>query len=302
MQLAELEIEGVRRLPRLAWNLRGQRLIFLTGAAGSGKSSVLRAIAGAKEASAPYGSGAVRVERFAGQGSPAKIRMALALTEEEAAAAQLDRAAIDIECALGDGKKVGALTLREKAALRDASGKIGRLVLLDELRLPPHPTLNAEEDARRAVAEEGDSKMLGVHALVGDAHRGADRAAVDALLAALGSGLRLTGTTTRSGVREPALAVPGVDGSVPLSRLSTTERAAALLALAFVALRPRDSIVLWDAPELALGAGAARALAGLLEHDKSNQFVVATGSASLVSAFPQAVAAKLEPAGGGASP
>lgn len=296
MQLAEIELEGVRRLPRLAWNLSGQRLVFLTGAPAAGKSSALRAIAGAKEACAPYGMGAVRLDRFVDAGRTAKIRLRLSLTEEEQRASQLDEPRVELECALGSTRSQSALSLRAKRLLSDSSGAVGRICLLDEpLALPAHPTLRAAEDAARSIAEEGSAKLLGIHALVSDPERSADRSRVNRLLAATGLGLELRGVTTRTGLREPEIAVSGIGEPLPLSRLSSTEKSAALLALLFVAQGPRDSIVLWDAPERGLGPAAARVLGALQAFEPSNQLIVATGSAGLVAAYPQAVAAELAP-------
>jgi energy-coupling factor transporter ATP-binding protein EcfA2 len=287
-------------------------VVVVTGANGTGKTSLLAAIALAKEAAAPYGS----PPDTRGVGSTGGLALEFELSEQERAKHDLDEPRYRI------GVGIGADTSREihprlKQALRTYSREPGslRFELIPaerqlsgarhqadakpegRSRLSMNPTkyeallghvLAAEHEELRRVRD-----LLSSEGMVLNAE-------VDAPFKTLTTNLERLAANFRLRQREHGLQVVTRTGlEHPPSQLGSGDRQLLLFASLFAWLRLENSIVLLDHPELYLDdAQAAKLIPSLLTLGVGNQFIVGSASPAILNSVPDAVKIQL----GGASP
>lgn len=314
MKLLDLHTIGVRGVPDGAYSFTDPGtgaplgVVLITGGPAAGKTSLLEAIAAAKEAIGAYG-GPPETKRLRRAGAEeARITTTWLLTDVELERAQLDEAKQTVTWDLtSSGLRTDAAPgLRRLFASYSRAPGLGKVEYFPTNRrlTPParaafgRPGREAEARARMTRARDKYACILdGLHELALDEASRAARAlresgprealpdmfepieqAITTVLPALrlssfelgdGGGLRFSG---RSGE------VVGLD------ELSDSEHQGVLLALAFRYFGLDHSIVLIDEPELHIHASArVRFLEALAALGRDNQIIAATGAAELVN-------------------
>lgn len=305
MKIARVKTQGVRGVADRTFDFTdpstGAPLDFVvvTGPGGSGKTSLLDAIAAAKEDVAPYGprrSSAPYVRRGA---RAAKIVIDWWLSESERARFGVDRAEIASESILApdvppsDGHDPRLVALLSDY---DHSPEIGKIEYFHE-----HRTIARGATGSSALAPSDQRGLrlgkdlfkyavLPRYVLELCLDGGVGQQAFAERFAALCRTKRLGGVRKTYAGREPYFV--GEDGAeTDVASLSSSEQQALLFAATFLFIGLSGSVVLVDTPELHLASAAvvpfALALRGL---GRDNQLVLATGASELVaSASPASI-------------
>lgn len=313
MKLLDLHTIGVRGVPDGAYSFTDPGtgaplgVVLITGGPASGKTSLLEAIAAAKEAIGAYG-GLPETKRLRRAGAEeAHITATWLLTDVELERAQLDEAKQTVTWDLtSSGLRTDAAPgLRRLFASYSRAPGLGKVEYFPTNRrlTPParaafgRPGREAEARARLTRARDKYACILdGLHELALDEASRAARAlresgprealpdmfepfaqAITALLPALRlSGFELGGGSLRLSGRSGEVVGP--------DELSDSEHQGVLLALAFRYFGMDHSIVLIDEPELHIHASArVRFLEALAALGRDNQIIAATGAAELVN-------------------
>lgn len=316
MKLLELTTAGCR-VPDRTYSLRAangsaQPLVFVTGFAGSGKTSLLACIAAAKEGIAPYGA-PIDARAILRKGcSEGSLRALWRLSDEELAHTGLpDREqATELVIAPSGVERRAVRPLRELFSHHGQEPGLGKLELF-----PAHRRLRAEswrqrhapispaiEDGRRLSLDDDKYAVLArvLHDVaIGGAEQSGAADGPDAsvakdaptelsryqdALSAMVPGLRLASVVAREGGVAVSFARP--DGArVGLAELSSSEEQGVLFALAYAWLRLDHSVWLIDGPEHLVSSPAqADFLSRLSRLGTDNQLIVATGSDTLIAA------------------
>jgi hypothetical protein len=314
MKLCELEIRGLR-VPDRTYSFRGpngapQSLVLITAPPAFGKTSLLRAIAAAKEGFAAYGPPV----DFAGLLRPGATEGLLAadwlLTAEEVKAAGLSAKQQHTEVVFGAGKleRKGEQGLRElwmKTSTEPGVGKMelfpeGRRLGKERWRQRQPPLSGPIEEGKRLSAEPDKYVALArvLHDLAlersereagpgrGDADDGTHGppgfGRFSQAIEQMTDSLRLGSVRLREGTVGVQFTRP--DGSsVGIEHLSAGEEQAILFALMHGWRGLNDSILLIDSPELGVhGAHHADMLARLRHLGSDNQILAATSSEALL--------------------
>jgi len=298
MKLLSVETNGCRGVADRRYMLSSagapHPIVAVTGAEGSGKTSLLDAIAFGKEVVAPYGSPPAAAEIVRPGLDECKIVIEWWLDPDEAAYAANDGAtteAIVRRHGLPDtDADVGLASVLERYGHDPAIGKIDYFP--DDRRIPAHGhgAFDLELDQKMRRLTRGPDKYAALSRFARDALRGEagpERgAALQELFHQLSPRARLAGL---SALGAPVFHGPG-GSETPLERLSTSARMAFLFAATFVMVGLHESVVLIDTPELGLGPDdAARLLRVLRAFAPSTQLVVATRDRGVLElAGPQA--------------
>ena len=326
MKLLDLHTIGVRGVPDGAYSFTDPGtgaplgVVLITGGPASGKTSLLEAIAAAKEAIGAYG-GPPETKRLGRAGAEeARITTTWLLTDVELERAQLDEAKQTVTWDLtSSGLRTDAAPgLRRLFASYSRAPGLGKVEYFPTNRrlTPParaafgRPGREAEARARLTRARDKYACILdGLHELALDEASRAARAlressprealpdmfepfeqAITALLPAL----RLSGFELGDG---GSLRFSGRSGEVvSLDELSDSEHQGVLLALAFRYFGLEHSIVLIDEPELHIHASVrVRFLEALTALGRDNQIIAATGAAELVNSVERGQVIVLSP-------
>ena len=313
MKLCELEIRGLR-LPDRTYSFRGpngapQPLVLITSPPAFGKTSLLRAIAAAKEGFAAYGPPVDLAGLLRPGATEGLLSADWLLTAEEVRAAGLSAKQQHTEVVFGAGKleRKGEQGLRElwmKASSEPGVGQIelfpeGRHLGKDRWRERQPPLSAPIEDGKRLSSEP--DKYLALARVLHDvalerSEREADPSgSVDdgahgppgfgrysQAIEQMTDSLRLGSVRLREGTVSVRFTRP--DGSsVGIEHLSAGEEQAILFALMHGWRGLNDSILLVDSPELGVhGAHHADMLAWLRHLGSDNQIVAATSSEALL--------------------
>lgn len=315
MKLLELHATGVRGVPDGAYSFTDPHtraplgVVLITGDAASGKTSLLEAIAAAKEAIGAYGGppDARRLRRTGAEESCVTTTWLLSDLELEHAHLDEARQTVTWDLTAASSRTDAAVGLRRLFASysrADGLGKVEYFPTNRRLVQPARgafgrPNRDAEVRGRLTRAADKYSCILdGLRELALDEATRAVRA------------LREGGPREdRSGAFEPfeqaiAAVLPhlrlagfdlGDGGGLRFSRragevvalddLSDSEHQGVLFALAFAYFGLSGSIILIDEPELHMHATArVRFLETLAALGRDNQILAATGAAELVSA------------------
>lgn len=266
------------------WDLGGASLVLVTGTGACGKSRWLASLAAHKEMIAAYGSTGWVADL---------VGSALAVTTAEW---QLT----DAEHRFG-GFPGPQTSTEVQHATSEATADPGMLALCDRYRhdlplgrvlwIPPHrlplrspPSLGDERLAERLLALVPDASKLGaslssVRRLARERPSDPVVASVNDLLAAAGTHLSLMGT---NGAGELECHI-GRGERVAVGRLAASEQQLILIATHFVVTKPKESVVLFDAPEEDLAPSRAAALlSAMREREPTNQWIVATSDRLIV--------------------
>ena len=318
MKLVRFDVTGARGVADGAYSFADGRtgapldVVIVTGAPSSGKTSLLQAIAAAKEATGGYGApvdGTRLLRRGAARG---RVEATWLLSEAERAQAGLAEARHTVAWDLASG------TVRA-----DADPRLRRLFAAFS-RAPEHGKLEYFPASRRLVARRplagsrpseaaearlratsDPDKYADLIPALGEVAR-EDAAHLARLVAERGIALRslapsslapyktavatmlpeLRLSEVEPGERSPAVRFVGRDRcAVDLTELSASEEQGVLFALAFRHLGLNGSLVLIDEPELHVHAeGRVRFLQAIVALGRDNQIIAATGSAEIVAA------------------
>jgi hypothetical protein len=315
VKLLRIDLHNVRGAPDGALSFTDTRtgaaldVALITGGTSSGKTSVLEAIAAAKEAVGAYGAPADGRRLLRRGASSGRVEATWLLSEDERARASLEpaqhtilwnvepsSARIDVDPRLrrlfadlardpSRGKVEyfpanRGLDVRDGAPLSEGA--------LTRLRLTREPdkyagllsglralALDAAARARRTVAERGiatRSQLGDMLAPFGDA------------ISAMVPHLRLSDVELEE-ARDGLRFVRRDRTALHLVDLSDGERQGVLFALAFRYFGLSRSLVLVDEPELHIhAADRVRFLQALVTLGRDNQIIAATGSAEIVAA------------------
>lgn len=318
MKLLSLTTVGVRGLPDGTYAFTDPRtgapldVALVTGGPASGKTTLLEAIAAAKEAAGAYGE-PPDPKRFRRAGAPETriaARWALSKREQdEAGFAQAEQTVVWDVARGGSGVDAEPALRRLLARFSRASdrGKLeyfpadrrmtaGRSAAFRRPSEDALPRLRAARDADKygCLADGLRAAALGqatsaAHVLsergvalrqnVPDALRGYKDA-----VAAMVPHLRLHGFDLADGGGS-RFQRRSVDEPLGLEHLADSELHGVLFALAFQYLGLNDSLVLVDEPELHIhAADRVRFLRAVVGLGRGNQIIVATGAAELVQA------------------
>lgn len=294
MRIRAIELQGIRNLPNKTWDLPSRSeadIVVVTGPRGSGKTTFLDAIIAAKEKVAPYGGADARWGNLLPSGQrSAKVRLFFELGKEERERLGAGDELVEIEAIFGESFARNARPSRIVQTLlgRWADEPHGRFVYFHDGRALNGPLqVAADRAAKTNALTTRNSKFAHVYDLLSDPSRGGDRERANTLLQVLCPTLTFLGISNAAGVQEPLLLRASGDRA-HYSQLSSSEREAALFALAFVRPQINDSIILLDRPEAAFGdRGALELVNAILRFGPTNQLVLATGSAELVAAVPR---------------
>jgi hypothetical protein len=333
MKLHELVLQNVRGVPDGRYSFADARtgapldVALVTGGPGSGKTSLLEAIAAAKEAVGSYGA-PIEPKRILRRGAVrGRVETTWVLSEAEQARTGLGaQHAVDWELGEEPSRAEADPALRRLFATysRDpAQGKVEYFPANRTLSEPEHAPLASDASEARLRLGKDPGKYGGLmqrlRALaLEDAARVVDAADTRGIV------LRKDVPDVLAPYREaisallPHLRLDRVDlgpgnGAVrflrrdrlpvELSDLSESERQGVLFALAFQGLGLSRSLVLIDEPELHVHASdRVRFLQALVSLGRDNQLVIATGSAEIAAAAaPGQIIDLSARAGGGAS-
>jgi energy-coupling factor transporter ATP-binding protein EcfA2 len=314
MKLIELRCAGVRGLADGRYSFADPRtgaplpVTLITGAPASGKSTLLEAIAAAKEVVGAYGTPPDPKRLLRPGARDARITATWLLSADERDRAGVDEAEQTVTWELGSLRTDAAPGLRGAFAAYSRSPEHAKLEYFPaNRRIEPRPRsafgLPSVVDPVRTRATRAPDKYAGVidglrEIVAAQAARAADaleedgvalrRSIPDALqpykeaVAAVLPALRLQGFDEAAGSPRFIRRTREVVG---LDELSDSERQRVLFALAFRYLGLRGSLVLIDEPELHLHAMQhADMLHALVGLGQENQIIAATGSAALLRA------------------
>jgi hypothetical protein len=312
MKIQRLITNGFRGLPDRTFELGEPRggspfdLVFVTGPAGSGKTSFLDAIVAAKENVGPYGQLRAPAEYVRRGESGAKVRVDWVLSEEERSRSGAPSSQIATESIFASA--FVPTPAHDPAIVSilgeyDLDPRTGKVEFFHARRRLPRG-VNARSITAAAVPSiargmrllRDDAKYAGLeeHAVqaflgldVGDPNeRGGERLAAAQLAAAFSTlcrTKRLDGVRRIDGGLEPRF-IDGGGGQYGIDQLSDSERQAFLFAGTFVRSGVSGSLVLIDTPELHLsGADAQAFVTALTRLGADNQLVIATSSAEVLA-------------------
>ncbi len=290
MKIAALSWRGVAGLTDAGVELQsgGQPsdLVVVTGPSGSGKTRLLWSIVAAKERLAPYGA-APTDENITGAAGSAKIAIDWWFSEKERADVGLDGAHHHTEVLFPSPKmpSVQAAAVNELLSRYSHSRRTGKIDYIPPDRTMPvsaSASGDSEFDQKRRRLSRGSEKYAASRRLAVDiVRRGGSRAdELGQLFSALCPHLRIGGVTPSNDIE----LVRSSGRSVLVSRASSSEWEAFVLATTVVVVGLHESIILYDTPELHLdGAEAARCINVLRTTLPTTQLVVATKSAAVVA-------------------
>jgi hypothetical protein len=323
MKIQRLITNGFRGLPDRSFELGEARggspfdVVYVTGPAGSGKTSFLDAIVAAKEDVAPYGQPRSSAEYVRRGESGAKVRVDWVLSADERARSGAQTDLISTESIFASafvpvpGHDPSIVSVLGDYDLDPGTGKVE--LFHARRRLPRGPnarsmTASAVPSIARGLrllrddAKYGGLEEYAVQVSLGlDAadpnERGGERLAASQLAAAFATlcrTKRLDGVRRIDGGLEPRF-VDGGGHHHGIDQLSDSERQAFLFAGTFVRCGVSGSLVLIDTPELHLsGADAPAFLAAIARLGADNQLVVATGSSEILAAASASQVIRLE--------
>lgn len=271
-------------------------VVIVTGPPGSGKTTILEAIATTKEAIAPYGQGPDRWMVAPGQ-SAAKVTIDWVLDEDELAVAG-GTALRPSEALFGDVKPATETAWDD--GLRLVLGRWAPHLPKVEY-FHAHRTLPSSRAGRvtrpsaRARLARDSSKYDGLLDTIVDWTLSGDDKALrfEAGFAALCSSRSFAGTTTRGGVRAAGFEAPGVEQWATANELSDAEQQAVIFAATFAVIGLWRSVVLIDNPELFLATPMIGPFVRALASMGDNQLILATGSREVLAAADGAVVVDL---------
>ena len=313
MKLLELETQCFAGLSDGRWDFsvpgqgRPRPLTIVVGARASGKTSLLEAIALAKEAIGAYGNLPRPQARRARGAVTGLVRATFALEPDEQAAAEAAEPRVAIEVDLSDGAALprlddGMRKLFERFAFEPSVPKLEYFADNRELtagdsvtdakaearlrtgrRLDKYAALLpaiAELSARDGAGALAEASQRGV--LFGDDRPDALRPYRDAM-AELVPELRLAGAhTSRGSAAERVTFTTKAGDVVTAAQLSAGQRQGILVAGTIVRLGLQRSLILVDQPELHLHAADHESfLRGLERLTGDSQLIVATGSSAI---------------------
>jgi energy-coupling factor transporter ATP-binding protein EcfA2 len=318
VKLRSLVLENVRGVPDGMYSFDDARtgalldVVIVTGGPGSGKTSLLEAIATAKEAVGSYGNPPDPRRVLRRGAARGRIGATWVLSEEERTSAGLDRPEQVTEWDLGTGSPRAdvdpALRRLFAAYSRDpARGKVEYFPANRSLAAQFGPRLSEDAEVRLRLGTD-PGKYGGLLSRLRDLAR-ADAGRLAEMARTRGVVLRRDLPDSLGSFREMlATLVPGLrldsvdledDGAVRFVRrdrrpvelveLSECERQGVLVALAFWGFGLSQSLVLLDEPELHMHASErVRSLQALVALGRDNQIIVATGSTEIVQAATRA--------------
>lgn len=311
MKILSLSVEGFRGCPDGTYLFGDGKsaapFVAVVGEEAAGKTSLLEAIALAKEGAGPYGRAPRRVDVSRVGAGRTVLEARWELHDDEREGADLD-STITTRCTWDEA----GLVVDAPAMLRFAWAKYTRNLSKAEYfpcnrRIGRHPdqplplSIGAIHD--RLARIDGKYDWIGSYLVSEEtreattlARRAGDlgvvaagelrsfREAVNARLARLSNDLRYLGAGPANGATEP-LFLKRTGTEVPLSRLSSAEEQAVLFVGAALHLGLDRSLLLIDAPELCFHPRRHQRIAeGLLALGEDNQIVVSTSSDRFASA------------------
>ncbi len=280
--------DGERRWPQ------AKDLLVVTGPPASGKTSLLFALAAAKEAIAPYGVPRAARACLRGGARSARVVLELALNEREVARAGLKRDRIALEALFAD--RTPPPTPSDDGAEdvlshfdEEPSGHGKWFLFPDERWLPPTalPHRGSVAELRREALEPTPRKFAPLPGYARDVclgHHGPEaKERLSRLFSELCPDKRLVGVGS-AGDAESLLFQGAGLSRVYLRELSRSEQHAFLFAAMFSFARLDHSIVLIDTPELGLAPDrVVPFVQALLAAGQHSQLIVASASRELAA-------------------
>jgi hypothetical protein len=322
MKIHRIITNGFRGLPDRTFELGAPRggapfdVVFVTGPAGSGKTSFLDAIVAAKENVGPYGQPRSPTEYVRRGESGAKVRVDWVLSEGERVRSGATASLIPTESIFASSFIPAPMhdqAIVATLSAYDLDASTGKVEFFPaRLRLPRGGATSLTAAAVPSIARglrltRDDAKYGGLEEYAvaaslgldsGDPNeRGGERLSAGRLAAAFSAlcrTKRLDGVRRIEGGFEPRF-IDGRGVFHGIDQLADSERQAFLFAATFVRSGVSGSIVLIDTPELHLGGADAaafvQALAGI---GVDNQLIVATSSAEVLATAPASQVIRLE--------
>lgn len=310
MKLRRVTTDGVRGVADRLFDFtrrlgnEASPVVVVTGPSASGKTSLLDAIAAAKEDIAPWGArhSWSKVVR-AGAGA-AKIRLEWEISDEDRERLGFETNVVTSESIFspttppGQGHDPRLEALLERYDHDPKHGKMeyfraertlaSEAVGLSMLEPSIQKRVRLDRDIRKygALHKYLHELHLGLHERSGEPP-GRERFA--ASFAKLCPARRVVGLT-RTADRMELVFDGGAEGPLPVARLPHGEQQAVLFAATFELLGLHHSIVLVDEPELHQGAAGLAAFArAITALGVDNQVIFATGWPAVAEALPDAV-------------
>ncbi len=315
MRLLKIETENVLGLPdgSYAFAKRAQDALsgatVITGPSGAGKTSLLAAIVAGREALAGY-TAPEKPERLLRFGAVSgSLRITFELDAAEASLAEEKEPKVELTLPLGPGSTLPTVSkpLRKLFGRFGDRSAVGALEYFPDNRALPltgsRTVLDQEKRLRPGRAQQKYGGL--VPWLLTLAGKGGPDPLKDSLgpmrsaLKHLSPELEMVGLDTQD-VPELVFAIGG--SSVPLSRLSSSQSQAVLLAGTLVRFGLESGLVLIDQPELHHATeDHAQLLRGLAEVARDAQLIIATGSTGVTGAVKASQLLQLRQATGSSS-
>ena len=286
MRLVRWSVRGVPGVRDGEWRFEGQAassLLVALGPPASGKTRWLSSLAAHKESVAPYGATSWIRELLGTEPAFTSADWALTSDERRFGAFPADVSTTQVNHAAGTFEAdPGMVAIFDRY---DAASTLGRLFWIPAHRLPLRapPSLGDANLGERMLAASPDAAKLGasvarLRTALRAGEQGGIVADVQRLLAAMETRLELRGV---NGAGELECHIGG-GRRVPLGRLAASEAQAVLLATHVAVGRPRNAVILVDAPETDLGPSVAAGwLQALRLAEPSNQWIVATSDRAI---------------------
>lgn len=317
MRIRKVSFDGVRGLPDKELDLTdaktgwAARLVVVTGAQASGKTSFLDAIVAAKEQAGPYGSPPAAASVVRAGEEAAKIRIEWELSQLERDRYGVAEPTLIAEALFGEAVVAPPDVHPVLAALLseyDPDPEFGKVEYFHASRRLP---VGASVDLTKAAGtqadkimrlEKSDAKYTGLVRFVVEAGLGLDvdpsgnpkpPGRTKRAFEALCSSKRLGGLYSAEGTVLPGF-FDSQGNAYGLGQLSDSELEAFLFSVSFVrsglAGSRAGSLVLIDTPEKHIGPeDAPRFVEALSRLGEENQIIVATRSRELAAAAPRLV-------------
>jgi hypothetical protein len=316
MKLRRVTTDGVRGLADRAYDFTDPRtgaaasVVVVTGASGSGKTSLLDAIAAAKEDVAPWGVRHSWTKVVRNGAGAAKIRIEWELDDEERGRMGVEARTMESESVFspttppGQGHDGRLEALLERYDHDPAHGKMEYFFAERTLAREAVGFSALDPSMQKRTRLDRDLRKYGVlHKYLAELYLGLHersgappgRERFASSFAKLCPARRVLGLTRR-GERLELTFDGGLEGALSVHALPHAEQQAVLFAGAFELLGLGRSILLVDGPELHQGEASIGVFArGITELGEDNQVVFATGWGGLADALPTAAVVALSP-------
>lgn len=290
MRIRHIVFHGIRGLDGLKKDLPRSSSADLTVVYGryrSGKTTLLDALAAAKEAVGEYGSPESRWSGLVGPVGVAKVQLDWELSAAEQTRMAFGHSLVSTESILGKPTPSDAPAALVGILSHAGDSERGSVHYLHDTRDLDGPlSFGADDASLRNRLTTRNSKFADLYDLLDQPSRGPARNLASARLTELCPGLEIAGLRRVGTGFTIMLLDRRTNEERPFETLSRSERQAFLVALYASRAPIVDSVVLLDSPEIGFGDGAVELIRALLRWTTQTQLIVAT-SLHVVRSMPE---------------